>query len=90
MGTEPLTKAYCFVAKVKTSCPVAPFANCGDGGKWLTLLNKNGSLEREELYSISAFYRAQERAMAIEAGEKPEWEQVDFRLFERTVILDRP
>jgi len=53
-------------------------------------LNKNGRLEREELYAVSAFYRAQERAMAIEAGEKPEWEQVEFRLVERTVVLDRP
>jgi len=53
-------------------------------------LNKNGRLEREELYAAIAADRAHERAMAIEAGEKPEWEQVQFRLVERTVILDRP
>lgn len=53
-------------------------------------LDGNGRLDREERYAAVAGYRARERALEIMAGHRPEIEEVEFRLVERTVVLDLP
>jgi hypothetical protein len=53
-------------------------------------LNGNGKIDRDEGYVARAAYDAQERAAEIMAGRKPEWEELEFALEERTVIVDLP
>jgi hypothetical protein len=53
-------------------------------------VNGNGILDRDERYAAAAAYVAQERASEIMAGSKPEWEELEFGLVERTVTLDLP
>jgi hypothetical protein len=52
-------------------------------------LNGNGKLDRDERYAARAASRALDQAFRIRCGS-PEWEEVEFRLIERTVTLDLP
>jgi hypothetical protein len=53
-------------------------------------LNGNGKINREEAYAASAAERAKERAGEIMAGRKPQCEELEFGLVERTVVVDVP
>jgi hypothetical protein len=52
--------------------------------------NGNGKLDRDEQYAAAAAERAQERSFEIMDGNKPEWEELELMLVERTVVLDLP
>jgi hypothetical protein len=52
--------------------------------------NGNGKLDRDEVYAANAADLAMEKVGDIFRGSRPEWEEVEFRLVERTVILDLP
>jgi hypothetical protein len=52
--------------------------------------NGNGRIDRDEGYARHAAEVALERAVEIMDGQKPEWEELEFRLVERLVILDLP
>ena len=60
------------------------------GARVLVTSSSDAKLERDEWYAALAADRAWERAVGIEAGDKPEWEDVEFKLVERTVVLDLP
>jgi hypothetical protein len=53
-------------------------------------LNRDGRIDREEASAKWAAYFATERAWQILDGRKPEWEELEFRLVKRTVVLDLP
>jgi hypothetical protein len=52
--------------------------------------NDNGRLEREERYAAGAARRAQETAIDLMTGRRPEWEEYEFRLVERAVVVVLP
>jgi hypothetical protein len=53
-------------------------------------LNGNGRIDRDEAYAAEAADEARSRAWEVKARIKPEWEELEFLLVEREVVLDLP